>query len=590
MPVVTATVSANADDGYEFIGGWYADGDSPGRWSAGRYGGDFLYGAVRVQVAVPQGTTPDSAVLRLYKIGSQVGTPIIHLHADDADSSAAISSGALPSSRALTTAGNTYPLTAGQWGAAGWLELDVTQIVAEVLARPGWASGQYMTLIMSGDASSPGSDYVEFEDFIASGAHHPELVVTYSAGGAQVDVTGGAVSLAASGGAGSASGGTDVSGGVAAVLLGGGAGAVSGGAEVSGGASAPALTGYAGSSDAGAGVNVAGGAAAAALFGHAGVAAAGAAVTGAQRLFALTAQQGAASSGVTISGDSTSLTVTGSAGATEVGAGAAVDGGAHALSIQSHAGDAIVGVDAQGGTLSHTESGQTGEVSAGVAVSGVASAPSMSGASGAHSVGVDASGGGIGLSLVLHQGAATTDVASEADITGEATELSLSGQPGGMTRGLSLTGGWRELSLSGHASAPLRGMAIQGGAGELLATGRGRAAVIGVAPAGGYADVAAVLSPGLAAVGAAASGGAGALTISGGAGETVGRGIVVDGLAGPFPLTGHSGHFVTGELSAWMMAGAAVENELRAAFCLSHDRAADIAVTASWRARLRINE
>lgn len=184
MAILTAVVSTNANDGHEILTTWYIDGDTPPTMYSGRYGGEYLYLACRFQVPTITNTaTINTATWRLYSAGAQVGTPPLTIYGDDVDNSAQPGSGALPSGRTSTTATTEKTLTSGEWGTAGWITVDVTAIVQEIIARSGWVSGNYLTLIMTGTPAGGGSDSVGFEDYSSASANHSELVIDYTAAG-----------------------------------------------------------------------------------------------------------------------------------------------------------------------------------------------------------------------------------------------------------------------------------------------------------------------------------------------------------------------------------------------------------------------
>lgn len=185
MATLTAVISANGDDGQEYDGVWYIDGDAPGSKYAGKYFGPVIYMADRFQVPTIANTaTINTATWRLYANGDQVGTPLLEIKGDDVDNSAQPSGSAFPSARTLTTASTSKSLTAGEWGSAGWVTVNVTTIIAEIIARSGWAAGNYISLFMYGTAGSGGTDYVGFEDYSAAGTNHSELVIDYTPAGA----------------------------------------------------------------------------------------------------------------------------------------------------------------------------------------------------------------------------------------------------------------------------------------------------------------------------------------------------------------------------------------------------------------------
>lgn len=181
MATLTCYITANGDDGQEWDGNWYIDGDSPGSKYAGRFGGPQIYMADRFQVNLAPGATINSVTWNLYKAGDQNGTPNILAYADDVDSATQPSASAFPSARTSTTATYTKTLTAGEWGTAGWLSIDVTSIFSEVYARGGWAANNYFMLIMVGTLAGAGGDYVGFEDYSAGGSNHSYITIDYTA-------------------------------------------------------------------------------------------------------------------------------------------------------------------------------------------------------------------------------------------------------------------------------------------------------------------------------------------------------------------------------------------------------------------------
>lgn len=183
MPILTAAISANENDGHEWSGTWFIDGDSPPNMFAGSYGGLAIWLATRFQVNLASTVTVNSATLRLYAIGDQTGTPLLITRGDDVDNSAVPSGSAFPSARTFTTASTTKNLTAAEWGSAGWVTLDVTGIVSEILTRPGWSANNYMSLITTANTGNGGGDYVGFQDYSAAGTNHAELVIDYTAAG-----------------------------------------------------------------------------------------------------------------------------------------------------------------------------------------------------------------------------------------------------------------------------------------------------------------------------------------------------------------------------------------------------------------------
>lgn len=183
MAILTAYIAANADDGQEWDGNWYIDGDAPGSMYAGAFGGPLIWMANRFQINLANTVTINSATLNLYATGDQTGTPLLLTRGDDVDNSTTPSASYWPSGRTFTTANTTKNLTAAEWGSAGWVSLTVTGIVAEIIARAGWSANNYLSIITTANTGSGASDYVGFEDYSAAGSNIAYLEIDYTAGG-----------------------------------------------------------------------------------------------------------------------------------------------------------------------------------------------------------------------------------------------------------------------------------------------------------------------------------------------------------------------------------------------------------------------
>lgn len=100
------------------------------------------------------------------------------LAAEAADNSAPFSSTARPSSRSLTTAQITHssdaPWTPGEWYALN----DMATAVQEVVNRPGWQTGNSLTVILHGTGPTWGRKYVR--SYESDPALAVRLVITYA--------------------------------------------------------------------------------------------------------------------------------------------------------------------------------------------------------------------------------------------------------------------------------------------------------------------------------------------------------------------------------------------------------------------------
>lgn len=104
-------------------------------------------------VNIPQGATITSAVLRVKAGADFVNTLRLKISADDVDDSEAFThSHNRPSSRARTDAQVDWD--PGAWWGGEWYDSpDLAAVIQEVVNRPGWASGNALSLILSDDGS-----------------------------------------------------------------------------------------------------------------------------------------------------------------------------------------------------------------------------------------------------------------------------------------------------------------------------------------------------------------------------------------------------------------------------------------------------
>lgn len=124
-------------------------------------------------VTVPAGKTISSATLTLTKGFADTGTLSTVIKGHNVDSSGAFTTAASVTSAALTTAASaTLTSTQAAWSTAGTVTVDVTTVVAAVLGRAGWVSGNALSLL-SVDTGSTGNGYFEVASQSAS------LSITY---------------------------------------------------------------------------------------------------------------------------------------------------------------------------------------------------------------------------------------------------------------------------------------------------------------------------------------------------------------------------------------------------------------------------
>lgn len=180
MTVTTFQVSSGNDDGIEPGSGTpnlsHASEiamltNSVNTWLALRF----------TNVTVPQGATINApgTTLEVYVVGTSYDDPDVDVYLEAADNSAALTTSANNiSSRTKTTAKVTWTATGI---GAGWKSPgDLAAVVQEVTDRPGWASGNALTVLL--DALSAANNLrirpYEFDSSLAA-----KLTIDYTAGG-----------------------------------------------------------------------------------------------------------------------------------------------------------------------------------------------------------------------------------------------------------------------------------------------------------------------------------------------------------------------------------------------------------------------
>lgn len=194
MPTLTLSVAVGDDDFFEENGVNYSSFSD--LLYAGVYGGPVSEHLMcRFAVALSSANVISTATWRLYSPGgTQTGAPQLRAYGEAADT-AADRAGALVNSRAKTTAFQTVNISAGAYDSAGWVEIDVKSIVQEIIARGGWASGNYVGLMLINQAGAATNE-IGFEDVAAAGGNESELVIVYDVGGGAADLGGDAQAAA----------------------------------------------------------------------------------------------------------------------------------------------------------------------------------------------------------------------------------------------------------------------------------------------------------------------------------------------------------------------------------------------------------
>jgi hypothetical protein len=188
-PDVTENIGTDADDGFEqAYQPWQSTNtrDDIGKYFA------YLHPAWRFQtVAVAPGATIAAARLILNSRSSTSGGGGGKLYGYDVDSAAALSNTVKPTTMAKTTANTTVtPSTA-----TGLRTFDVTSLVAEIVARGGWASGNNMTIF--GIGTTGGYSRTRFEDYADGGTDEAQLEIDFPGSGQPARIRMGGIPYAA---------------------------------------------------------------------------------------------------------------------------------------------------------------------------------------------------------------------------------------------------------------------------------------------------------------------------------------------------------------------------------------------------------
>ena len=181
MAVIDVYVASIADDGYDNEGvNWVNSAPM-----TGNSGSALLQMGLRFPaVAVPAGATINSATLRLRAERDQAAATGVHgiIRGDDVDDAPAWSNSSRPASGfTATTASTSFDPSA--WATGAYYTYDVATIVAEIVARAGWGTGQAIRFAILDNASSSGI-YVRAYDYADGGGdpYNAKLTIDYTEG------------------------------------------------------------------------------------------------------------------------------------------------------------------------------------------------------------------------------------------------------------------------------------------------------------------------------------------------------------------------------------------------------------------------
>lgn len=144
-------------------------------------------------VTIPQGTTINSAVLTIYAHEDEEDEAIITVYGEAADNSAPFVETEALADRSFTSASVNWTCSDSWTMWQPYQSPDLTSIIQEIVNRPGWVSGNALTLFMKGEDQGASlldnaRDFESYEniedpDDGGDGLQHPErvptLVITY---------------------------------------------------------------------------------------------------------------------------------------------------------------------------------------------------------------------------------------------------------------------------------------------------------------------------------------------------------------------------------------------------------------------------
>lgn len=189
MTTLTVQIDANNRD-TNVLGTSYYISQSGGVLWLGQWNEEEHVG-LAWQLNVPQGATINEATFDLYVVSDDTGIGVvITVWGNDADNTAVWANTNKPTAITKTTA--TASFNNGDAPASGWFSagaigaIDITDIVQEVVDRPGWASGNYFAILLS-----PPTDFstneLSIHDYSGGAGNSAKLYVDYTEGGATAE-------------------------------------------------------------------------------------------------------------------------------------------------------------------------------------------------------------------------------------------------------------------------------------------------------------------------------------------------------------------------------------------------------------------
>jgi len=180
-PPVSITVypAASGDDGY-YYSAWnnnFAD------LLLGDFGGYNGYVFLRFpNVTVPQGATISEAYITFTAYSNKTGTPVLtKIYFNDSDNATAPTDWTTQQAKVKTTAVVDWDINIAWANDSEYDTDDLSDVIQEVVDRPGWVSGNAMMALIQDDGSADGVYKNASSYDYSSAAEKAELHITYSA-------------------------------------------------------------------------------------------------------------------------------------------------------------------------------------------------------------------------------------------------------------------------------------------------------------------------------------------------------------------------------------------------------------------------
>ncbi len=184
MSRITTYVAASGDDAFQVSTGSYIVTDSASIW-LGCYTdpGCIPYNSgFRFVLDIKQGTKIKSAVVNLWQYDTNVKSPTIEISADASDDAVDFTVQNV-ASRTTTTAKVYWSLTTPGVVGALLTTDDISQVIQEIVNRPGWSAGNHIALLFKDKSTPPPYQSANFQVYAYdSGTNYAELVVTTQSG------------------------------------------------------------------------------------------------------------------------------------------------------------------------------------------------------------------------------------------------------------------------------------------------------------------------------------------------------------------------------------------------------------------------